>query len=189
MRSAITLLTVVIFTFVIFTFVTLVGSYGLVPQTQEVMEYIPNSTFWDVDPDGPNSPYRFIPPPEYQGLIYKYCAETSLPVDAICRLIFGESRWRFWACRTYEDSGKGSDDGLVQLNSRVLDEWSWLYNGGLPINPYDPETAIRVCTRRIAHLWKLTGSLRGAYTAWNAGETGALNPPRSTILFVNDLMR
>jgi soluble lytic murein transglycosylase-like protein len=134
--------------------------------------------------------FRYLPPPEYAKWVYLYCAEQGLPVDSICRIAWDESHWNPKAVnRSGEKCGLGVDRGLLQLNSRNLEEWAKMYNSGVKINPYDPETNLRVGIRHYGDLVRQYGTFRLAYTAWNAGRSQAFHPPRKTKVFVAKLTK
>ena len=119
----------------------------------------------------------FLPPEPYRVWVYRYCAEQHLAVDIPCRVIWSESKWNPKAVNfSVAHRGRGWDGGLPQINSRNVEEWSILYNDGIPIDVMDPQTVIRVAIRRIAFLVRKHGSVRGALIGWNGGSSSVDNP-------------
>lgn len=82
------------------------------------------------------------------------------------------------------------DRGLFQLNSAWLNEFSWRYNQGKKIDPYDEWTSTSVALQYLAALIKATGSIRDALIAYNCGlarfERGA---PQDSIDNANDILK
>ena len=65
---------------------------------------------------------------------------------------------------------------MAQLMPQFLEVFSMLYNDGLPIDPFDPETAIRVGIRYLADLYSQTGSWSIALKSYNGGIGHYLEP-------------
>jgi len=128
-----------------------------------------------------DAPADYFLPVEYLTIVLRSCDETGVPVWLACRLFYAESRWRWWAV------GAAGEQGLAQLMPDLLPVFSELYNDGLRINPYDPETSVRVGLRYLAHLKTETGDWRAAVAAYNCGlgryRTG--NIPQSTKNYVD----
>jgi soluble lytic murein transglycosylase-like protein len=109
---------------------------------------------------------------EYLKPVVYYCDETAVPVWLACRMFSTEcsksgdpmdSDWNVHAV-----SWMGAQ-GIAQLMPYNLVWFSEHYNDGNPIDPFDPETAIRVGIRYLADLYRFTGSWKGAVEAYNCG--------------------
>ena len=139
-----------------------------------------------LDPSG--GLLRYLPPRKYADVVYRYCAEQHLAVDAVCRLVWGESKWNPYDSNVNR-YGMGVDRGLMQLNSRCLEDFASLYNEGRPINVYNGEENLKVGIRHLGALVRKYGNLRLAYNAWNAGKSRAYRPPHKTKLYVASLTK
>jgi len=84
--------------------------------------------------------------------------------------------------------------GLAQLMPQNLLPFAVRYNDGNAIDPFDPETAIRVGIRYLADLHALTGSWRTAVMVYNGGLSHFINPKKygdwkeETINYVTAIM-
>lgn len=97
------------------------------------------------------------------------CLKYNVPVEYAYRLIEYESKWNRYAVN--ENSDGTSDAGLMQLNSAFLDDFSWRYNKGVPINPFDWKVNLDVGLHHLSVLRKHTGSWYNAVAAYNMGLT------------------
>jgi soluble lytic murein transglycosylase-like protein len=77
-----------------------------------------------------------------------------------CRLFAHESGWKPNLVGPENDNGT-RDYGIAALNGAYLDCFR-VYNNGLTVNPFDPETAIRVGVRYLAALHARHGTWREA---------------------------
>lgn len=143
----------------------------------------PQSEFLIIEPRQIILDYRFIIPEEYQALVFRYAAETGVPLDIGIRLIYEESRWNPDAIG---DNGHSMDLGLCQLNERYLDMYRWNLNKGVPINPFDPEDSIKIGFRKLAKLWRITGSWERALIAYNSGRYR--NAPLTSVKYAKRIL-
>ena len=128
--------------------------------------------------------YRYFPPKEYREWVEWYCREQGLYVDLISRQIWEESRWDPLAENTSgEATGRGTDRGLMQINSRNWVSWCRRYNGGVVGDPFDPQTNLRVGIRAMGDYVR-THRYRLSFVRWNAGHGRLDNPPQSTLAYV-----
>jgi soluble lytic murein transglycosylase-like protein len=112
-------------------------------------------------------PTYFIPH-EYSAMIERVNLETGIPLWIVARIIEWESGWD--RSMVNKSNANGSRDlGLMQLNSRYLDEFSCRFNSGKKIDPLDPEENVRVGMRYLARLRRNTSSWYEAVWAYNAG--------------------
>lgn len=124
-------------------------------------------------------------PDKYADMIAENAERNGVPVWIVARMIEWESGWN--PRRKSQRNANGSYDyGLMQLNSRYLDEYSWKYNEGEEIDPYDPETNIRVGVRYLSHLRAHTASWYEALWAYNAGlsRVRAQKMPETTLNYL-----
>lgn len=118
--------------------------------------------------------------------LLKYSRETGVPIDYACRLFAYESTGNPMAGRWLERStnwlGAAGLGQLMPANTDFsTDRGRWFaaqFNDGNRIDPYDPETAIRVSLRYLAWLHTLTGTWQTAARAYNGGIGHYLNPRR-----------
>jgi hypothetical protein len=123
-------------------------------------------------------PLPYVCPPEYLGWVIYYCDESGTPVFILCRLLALESAGT-WNPRVIHVNDNGSvDRGLAQINDGAREDLR-IYNDGAEIDPYDPETSIRVCARGLAANYITLGSWSAASQAWNRGVYGYLVGNRS----------
>jgi soluble lytic murein transglycosylase-like protein len=124
-------------------------------------------------------PLPYVIPPEYQAWIVYYADETGVPVWMAARLFAQESvgdvlsgRWNPRAV-----SWMGAQ-GLAQIMPVNLGLFAIKYNDGKDIDPFDPETAIKVGLHYLADLRAVSGSWRVAVMAYNGGLGHWMNPRR-----------
>jgi hypothetical protein len=122
-------------------------------------------------------PQPYILPLQYAVWVIYYTDETGVPVWMACRLFGKEStgdpmsgRWDPTAV-----SYMGAI-GLAQIMPENLALFAIKYNDGRPIDPRDPDTAIRVGLRYLADLHAQTGSWVIALRSYNGGIGHWLNP-------------
>ena len=112
-----------------------------------------------------------LPPAEFLALVEKINAETRIPLWIVARLYQWESGWDP-DCAPPPNPNGSRDYGLAQLNSRYIDsDFRWRYNDGQEVDPFDPETSLRVGMRHLAAMYRATGSWVGAVWSYNAGLT------------------
>jgi soluble lytic murein transglycosylase-like protein len=68
--------------------------------------------------------------------------------------------------------------GLAQIMPVNLGLFALLYSGGRAVDPFDPETAIRIGLHYLADLHERTGNWRVALMAYNGGLGHFLDPRR-----------
>jgi Transglycosylase SLT domain len=112
--------------------------------------------------------------------VVRYCDETGVPVWLACRLFAHESsasgdpldgRWNPNATNWLGASG------LAQIMPINLGLFAIKYNNGVPVDPFDPETAIRCGIRYLADLFAMSGSWQTALRSYNGG-AGHWTDPR-----------
>lgn len=127
-------------------------------------------------------------PNDYMNLVEMYANQYGLPSWVLARLLHRESGGDRYAKR---DNGSSIDYGLMQLNSNSLSYFERQYNDGNHIDPFDPNTAIRVAAAYLADLYADTGTLRGAVMAYNCGSHRYFsgNWPKTTVLHAEIIFR
>lgn len=118
----------------------------------------------------------YLPPTEIMGWIRFYAAESGLLEDTMVRLCWEESRFN-------PRANSGLSKGLFQLNKKYLAWFSKKFNDGIPIDPFDPETSIRVGCRYFRSLLDMYGTYRRAAIAYNAGGERLGSPPKESIRY------
>jgi len=120
-------------------------------------------------PAGDVSPAEFLYvfPKKYTSIILKINMDTNIPLVLLIRLIERESNWN--ERLVYLNQNGTSDYGLMQLNSRYLDEYARRYYDGCVLDPFDPAANLEVGMRYLRHLYETTGNWFGAVCAYNAG--------------------
>ncbi|BES73875.1 hypothetical protein RE428_48930 (plasmid) [Marinobacter nanhaiticus D15-8W] len=114
----------------------------------------------------------------YAALVERYAREAGLDVELVHRVIQQESGYDPTAI-----SSKGAK-GLMQLMDSLSQRWN--------INPFDPESNIKVGTRYLADLLSRFGSVELALAAYNAGpgtveEYGGIPPYPETENYVSTI--
>jgi soluble lytic murein transglycosylase-like protein len=120
-------------------------------------------------------PLPYTLPIQYAAWVIYYCDETGVPVWLLCRLITWESGWNP-ECnrgRARQNRDGSWDLGLAQLNSRNLVLFEG-FNDGRSVDPWDPETAIRIAARLLAANYAELGTWQAAVCAYNVGIGGWL---------------
>jgi len=120
---------------------------------------------------------RYEVPFMYRDIVFKYCAETGIPVYIANSVIWHESRYD-----TFAISNK-SCLGLMQLNPQN-DYIFRIYNDGLPVDYFNPDTNVKIGLRFLRDLVKRYGTYRRALYHYNCGN--GYRPPRSTVDFVTE---
>lgn len=130
---------------------------------------------------------RYLVPERYKASFWRYVRETGIPADIACRLVFQESSWNRFA--THRNHDGSVDRGLLQLNSKYLPDYAWRYNDGRRVNPLDPETALRVGFRKLAHNYRMTGSWWAAVASYNCGlDAFRAGPSMESILLADRVL-
>ena len=104
---------------------------------------------------------------ELKVLVYFSAKEAHVPVSIAYALVESESQWNPWAIN--HNRNHTTDKGLLQLNSRYIDLFSKDYNDGIPINPFEPKTAIRVGMRYLHAMYKKFNCWEKAVQAYKSG--------------------
>lgn len=119
---------------------------------------------------GRPAPKPYWVPLQYTSWLIYYCDEQDVPVWLAARLFAWESGWNA-NYRGKENKNGTHDLGLAALNSACLVDFR-KYNDGASVDPFDPETAIRVGVRYLKALQDETGSWRAAVGCYNVGLGG-----------------
>lgn len=119
-------------------------------------------------------------PMKYRQMLMWYSNEVGVPYGLMARIAQVESGWN-------PKASNGKDFGLFQLNGEYLEYFSWKFNGGVAIDPFDAETNMKVACRYMRHLYLQCHDYRVAAMFYNAGANRILNggpPPKSTLRYV-----
>lgn len=117
--------------------------------------------------------YTCYIPSKYRAYVLEVCDTYKVPIYVLSRLIEKESNWNY-KCINYNYNGT-VDKGLVQINSSNIEYFSWKFNHGVTINPFNPWTSIRISAQYLHHLFKQFGNWKEAVMAYNAGPTRVSN--------------
>ena len=115
------------------------------------------------------APISYNLPLDYAPWTIRYCDETGVPIWLASRMFSVESSGDPlgpWNKRAVSYMGA---QGLAQLMPFNLSSFASRYNDGKVIDPFDPETAIRVGIRYLADLYGETGSWSVALKSYNGG--------------------
>ena len=129
----------------------------------------------------------FAPAPELALYVEQQATAHHVPLKLAESVMWQESRWNPFAVR-YNSSGS-VDRGMWQLNSRSLPWFARHFNGGRPINPYDPYISTHVAIQYLRYLHDLTGSWTNATMSYNAGPWAVINGkiPREAVWYVEQI--
>jgi soluble lytic murein transglycosylase-like protein len=108
---------------------------------------------------------------KYKPIIEQACKETKVPEYILKGLIYAESDGYPQAVSKRREDGH-RDVGIVQLNSKYLGYFTWKFNKGKKVDPYDPSVAIPVAARILAYNYKYFGNWMHALAAYRQGITG-----------------
>lgn len=108
-------------------------------------------------------PMPYTLPLQYAAWTIYWCDKADVPVWLISRLYDVESWWNPHAV-----SHAGAR-GIAQIIESNFADFSKRYNSGRPIDPHDPETAIRVGILYLADLYATFKDWPRAVGAYNAG--------------------
>lgn len=148
------------------------------PPRMEIVEKI------EIKSDLPSGPVSV--PEEYKEVLFKNCFEQNVPYKLMARIAFVESGWENRA------STDGHDHGIWQLNDWPMkNDFSWRFNGGKRIDPYDVEEATRIACQLMRWLYDALGSWELATQAYNCGLPRLLKegPPESTKKYLKKVYR
>lgn len=115
--------------------------------------------------------YSYIPE-DFRKTVVDICLEYEIPILLFSNIIKQESQWDPKAIgKNYTQDGKvkSYDSGLTQLNSKYHKYFEDKFNDGNPIDPHDPETAIRVGAKYLKWAYDLTSSWTDAILVYNGG--------------------
>jgi soluble lytic murein transglycosylase-like protein len=127
-------------------------------------------------------PYQI--PPQYLRWVVDYAEENGVPTSRAARIFATETTGHptsiAWDPNAVSWAGA---IGLAQIMPENLDmstkqgrDFARECNDGRPIDPRDPETAIRVGLRHLAHMYRLTRSWRLALMVYNGGLGHLIDP-------------
>jgi soluble lytic murein transglycosylase-like protein len=108
---------------------------------------------------------------KYQGLINKVCKEEGIPSFILTGLIWVESKGDP-LCVSSRRANGGRDEGIAQLNSTYLSYFTWFYNKNVPIDPFNPASAIPIAARILKHNKIHFENWPEAIAAYRQGITG-----------------
>jgi soluble lytic murein transglycosylase-like protein len=110
--------------------------------------------------------------------------ETQVPIVPLLRLIEIESGFDYRRV-SYNPNGT-RDYGVMQLNAKYLDYYSWKFNDGKKIIPSNINDNVKVGLRYLRFLYDKTGTWRNAFTAYNCGLSRfrSGNIPKSTMEYI-----
>lgn len=117
--------------------------------------------------------YARIIPKEYLALVFKASADYQIPLYILTALIYVESRFDKNAVN-YNSGGRGTDQGLMQLNSRNYAEFKWRFNNGRKYDPFDPKTNLRIGCKYLVWIYNNPyigkGSWYNTLVFWNGSK-------------------
>lgn len=93
----------------------------------------------------------------------------AVPILLLVALIEVESGWNPRAVNKNRNGTK--DLGIMQLNNKYLEYYTWKFWDGSKLDPFDYNTNIEVGTAVLRYLYNLTGSWEDAIVAYNCGYT------------------
>jgi hypothetical protein len=118
---------------------------------------------------------------EYLSWVIRASDLTGVPVWILARMfsvecsVSGDALDSRWQPRAVSWAGA---QGIAQLMPVNLPLFAVLFNDGKTVDPFDPETAIRVGAKYLAALHELTGSWRLAIMSYDGGSGHWSNPKR-----------
>lgn len=132
----------------------------------------------------------YVMPERYRLTFELESMASGVPLWIAARMAEYESGFDERAVNRANSNGT-ADYGLMQLNSAYLDEFSWRYNGGQEIDPFDPQVSVRVALRHLSRLYRSTGDWPMSVGAYNAGLTRVLTQgyPRKTRAYIRFVFR
>lgn len=113
-------------------------------------------------------PPEYHIPERYERVFMREASAAGVPLWIVARMAEYESGFNPRAVNDKNTNGT-ADYGMMQLNSAYLDEFSWRYNDGEPVDPFDVDTSVRVACRYLARLYERTGDWVDAVASYNAG--------------------
>jgi soluble lytic murein transglycosylase-like protein len=113
----------------------------------------------------------FAATPSYLPIVEKASRETGVPVHIIMGVILSESSGDPGCVSPYRLDGH-RDEGIMQLNSKYLDYFSWKFNRGVKVHPFSPSSSIPVGARILAFNFRYYENWVEALAAYRQGIGG-----------------
>lgn len=113
----------------------------------------------------------FAATPSYLPIVEKASRETGVPVHIIMGVIITESNGDP-SCASARRADGHRDEGIMQLNSKYLDYFSWKFNRGVAVLPFAPASSIPVGARILAFNFRYYGNWVEALAAYRQGIGG-----------------
>jgi soluble lytic murein transglycosylase-like protein len=108
-------------------------------------------------------------PRDYTTHVRQLCQDNNLPYEIVYRLIEWESYWN--PLITVSNNNGTEDIGLMQLNSKYIEDFQFRYNNNVSFTPKDWYKNAEIGIKHLAFLKEITGSMFGAIAAYNMGLT------------------
>jgi len=140
--------------------------------------------------------YLTLVPEEYRDYVYENCVKRNIPITYYYRMIWNESRWRWWAVGKNYYKGKivSYDRGLGQINSKYEKDLALLFfipsYEGEVFDVFNWQHNLQVSMNYIEDLYETFGNWPEAFMAYNCGYNAVKNNqiPERTYEYVKKII-